>query len=259
MKLTGLVLAFVLCLTNLRGAGIPVFDAADLAQAIKQFDLTMKQLEAAREELKRLGDPESVKIPEAAALVQSLGLEGAGETIDEIQSAATGIAGAWFDANGIFRPPGDTLQRADGQIVPRSVEQYRKFDALAVAVENLKEVMHDTQERRQSIRGQVKATQEQLRKATTVAEVEKLQAVLIGQNSELVAIEMDRAAALGRVLVQNLLNETDAARQRQAHREEAEASVHQATDKLGEMFKVDTSIVRIPSPFEPRMQSKTRP
>ena len=232
------------------GAGLPVVDAPAILQAVKQYLLIKQQYDAAVEELARLGDPKLIKTPAAAALIESLGLKGAGETIDEIQTAATGAAGVLFDANGIFRAPGETFQTAGGQIVARSLERYRKYDAVMQAGANVKEVMHDTQERRESVRQQIQSTQKDLQAAATIAEVQKLQAVLAGLNSELTAIEMDRTAALGRVMVQNIYNQTDAVRQKQAHREETAASVRQATDTLGEVLKVDTSTVRIPNPLE---------
>ena len=228
--------------------GLPVIDVASIAQAIRQVELAVQQVEHARVELERLGDPKLIKTPAAAALIQSLSLSGAGRTLEEIQKTATGAAGTRFDGNGLFRAPQETLRTADGQTVARVVKEYRKFDAVAQAAATLEQVMRDTQDRRQTLRQQIQSTLKALQVAQTMAEVQKLQAVLAGQNSELGAIDRERDAALSRVLVQQVYNQTDAARQQQARREEMEAGVRQATDKLGQLFKVDTSIVRIPSP-----------
>jgi len=231
--------------------GVPVIDVAAIAQAIQQFNVAVQQFEQAKIELERLGDPKLIKTPAASALIQSISTTGAGRTLIEIQTAATGTAGTTFDANGLFRAPQATLQTADGQILPRVLQEYRKFDAVAQAVLTHEQVMYNTEGRRESIRQQIQSTLKDLQVATTMAEVHKLQAVLTGQNSELGAIDRERDTALSRVLVQQVYNQTDAARQQMARREETEAGVRQATGKLGQLFKVDTSTVRIPSPIAP--------
>lgn len=246
----GLVLGLVACGgQNLSGAGFPVIDVAAVAQAYEQFLIAKEQLNHAITELERLGDPKAIKTPSAQALLQSLALKGEGVTLADLQAAATGLAGTQFDANGIFRPPQETLQTADGRILPRVVEEYRKFDAVNQSIMALEEVMQDTETRRQSIRQQIQLSLKQLQLAPTIAEVQKLQAVLAGQNAELGAIDRERDAALGRVVAQQVQNQTDAVRQQQARRENVEAGMQQATEKLGTALEVDSSPVRIPNPF----------
>ena len=101
-------------------------------------------------------------------------------------------------------------------------------------------------QRRQELRRQIQSTLRDLQAATTVTEIQKLQGILSAQTSELSAIDRERDAANHRVIVQNIENQTDAARQKQARREEVEASVLQTTDQIGKAFKVDSSTVRIP-------------
>lgn len=233
----------------LYGSGLPVIDVAAVAQAYQQFLIAKEQLQQAITELERLGDPKAIKTPSAAALLQSLSLKGVGMTLADLQAAATGVGGTQFEANGIFRPPQEFLQTADGQIVPRVVEEYRKFDAVNQSIMALEQVMQDTEARRQTIRQQIQLSLKQLQSAPTIAEVQKLQAVLVGQNAELGAIDRERDAALGRVIAQQVQNQTDAVRQQQARRENMEAGIRQATEKLGTALEVDTSPVRIPNPF----------
>jgi chromosome segregation ATPase len=133
-------------------------------------------------------------------------------------------------------------------VVPRAVEEYRKYDAVDQAVKTLEDVMYDTEERRQGLRKQIDQALRELQKATTIAETQKLQGLLSALNAELGAVDRERDTALSRVIVQGIYNQTDAARQQQARREDTEASVRQATDKLAENLKVDTSPIRIPSP-----------
>lgn len=242
----GLLLAIVLSANAAHGQGMPVIDVAAIAQAIQQVALATQQLEAARAELERLGDPKLIKTPAAEALIRSLGLTGVGRTLDEIQFGSTGAIGAGFDANGLYRPPTQILQTADGRTTTRPLERYRQFGAIAEATKTAEEVMRDTEERRQELRRQIQSTLRDLQAATTVTEIQKLQGILSAQTSELSAIDRERDAANHRVVVQNIENQTDAARQKQARREEVEASVLQTTDQIGKAFKVDSSTVRIP-------------
>ena len=231
------------------GTGLPVVDTAAILQAIEQYKVATNMLEQARVQLERLGDPSTIKTPAAAALIRSLSASGVGHTLAELQGAASGTAGTAFTAQGLFRAPESTFQTADGKTLPRATTEYRKFDAIARAVQNHEQVMDDTQQRRQQLRQQIQKTLRDIQAATTVAEVQKLHPLLSGQYSELSSLESEREAALSRVLVQQAFNQTDAARQQQARREETEAGVRQATDKLGQLLKVDTTPVQIPSPF----------
>jgi tRNA nucleotidyltransferase/poly(A) polymerase len=228
--------------------GIPVIDASAVAQAIQAVHLATQQLEQAKTELERLGDPSLIKTPSANQLLQSLSLIGAGRTLLEIQQESTGTNGTAFHANGLYRAPTDVLQTAGGAVVPRTVEEYKKYDAVVQAVKTLEDVMYDTEERRQGLRKQIDQALRELQRATTIAETQKLQGLLSALNAEIGAVDRERDTALSRVVVQGIFNQTDAARQQQARREETEASVRQATDKLGEALKVDTSPIRIPSP-----------
>jgi membrane-associated HD superfamily phosphohydrolase len=243
-----ILLAGFLAWMPLSAQGIPVIDASAIVQAIEAVRLATQQLEQAKTELERLGDPGAIKTPAANQLLQSLGLIGAGRTLVEIQMESTGTNGTTFNANGLYRTPTEVLQTAGGTVVPRAVEEYRKFDAVAQSVKTLEDVMYDTEERRQSLRTQIQQALKSLQKATTVAEVQKLQGLLSALNAELGAVDRERDTALSRVVVQGIYNQTDAARQQQARREETEASVRQATEKLGTALKVDTSPIRIPNP-----------
>ena len=250
MKLVSstILLAAFLAWFRLNAQGIPVIDASAVAQAIEAVRLATQQLEQAKTELERLGDPSRIRTPAADQLLQSLSLNGAGRTLLEIQQESTGSNGTTFNANGLYRTPTEVLQTAGGTVVPRAVEEYRKYDAVDQAVKTLEDVMYDTEERRQGLRKQIDQALRELQKATTIAETQKLQGLLSALNAELGAVDRERDTALSRVIVQGIYNQTDAARQQQARREDSEASVRQATDKLAENLKVDTSPIRIPSP-----------
>lgn len=227
--------------------GIPVIDSASVAQAIQAVFLATQQLDHAKIELERLGDPRLIKTPSAERLLQSLTELGVGKSLAEIQSAATGANGTLFNPNGLYRTPTETLQTAGGAILPRAVQEYRKFDAVAQAAQTLDLVGANTEGRRQDLRKQVQRVTRELQGAATLAEIQKLHGLLTGLNAELGSVDRERDAALGRLVAQQISNQTDAERQKLARREETEAGVRQATESLGHTLKVDTSTVRIPT------------
>lgn len=106
--------------------------------------------------------------------------------------------------------------------------------------------MRDTQERRQALRQQVQQTLGQLQSASTMAEVAKLSAVLTAQNGELGVIDREREAAMTRVLVQHIENETDDARQKQARRDEQAAVWRAAGEQLGQFLTPNTTPAMMP-------------
>jgi hypothetical protein len=241
------LLALLTPFPGLFAQGIPVIDSASVAQAIQAVFLATQQLDHAKAELDRLGDPRLIKTPSANQLLQSLTQLGVGRTLAEIQSAATGTNGTRFNAEGLYRSPTETLQTAGGAIIPRAVQEYRKFDAVAQAAQVLDQVLADTERRRQDLRKQIQRATRDLQGAGTIAEIQKLDGLLNALNAELGSVDRERDTALGRLVAQQIYNQTDADRQKLARREEAEAGVRQATESLGHTLKVDTSTVRIPS------------
>ena len=229
-------------------AEMPVIDLAALVKAAEEILVLRAQLEQLRHQVKRQGDPAAVKLPAGTALRDSLDAVGAGRSLEEIRSAADGAAALRYDGNGLYRPPGEFSTTADGRQVPRDVAAYRKFDAVTQAKTTLEDVMKDTQERRQQMRQQIKDTVAALQAAPTLAETHKLVGVLTAQNAELSAIDHEREAALSRVLVQQIENQNDAARQAQAEREDRAASFRAAREQLAQFLAPDTKAVHISDP-----------
>jgi hypothetical protein len=223
-----------------------VIDPTVVEQVIQQVRLTLHQIDQVQTELERLGDPVQVSLDVARQLQDHLSLSGVGRTLEEVQATATGAASLAYDANGLYRAPGAVILTSDGRQTPRIVERYRKFDAVTQAKSTLEEVMRDTEQRRQHLRQQLQQTLGQLQGASTMAEVAKLSGVLSAQNTELAAIDREREAALSRVLVQHIENQTDAARQAVAQREERAAVFRAASGKLDQFLTPNPAPVQIP-------------
>ena len=242
-------LSFILLTVTLATGGqVPVIDLSALVQLEETVRITGEQLAQTKIQVERLGNPASIRPVGGKELIDSLGVTGVGRTLEELRSAADGIASLFYDGDGLYSAPEDIIETSDGQVFPRDSEQYRKFDAVTQAKTALEDVMRDTEDRRQSLLAQVQATVTQLQTASTHAESQKLHAVLTAQGSELAAIDRERDAALSRVLVQHIENQTDEARQEQSRREERIIDFRSATEKLGTFLTPDTTPVRIPDP-----------
>ena len=253
MKLTKTYLPLLtLLIAAPASAQFVVVDPAAIARLAQQILLVEQQLQAAKTELVRLGDPAAVTLDVARSLQRALTLAGAARTLQEVQAAATGLGSLAYDGNGLYVPPGEFIITADGRQTPRAAEAYRKFDAVTQAKNTLEDVMRDTEERRQHLRQQMGQALGQLEKSATMAETAKLSAVLQAQTAELSEIDHEREAALNRVLVQHIENETDAARQTLAQREERAAIMRAGNDKLKEFLTPNPAPVTIPDPRQLR-------
>lgn len=223
-----------------------VIDEAVLAQMAQNYQVAMNSLDLLRTEVNRLGDAGKVVLDVASNLRGQMNLNGVGRTLEEIQAAASGIAALEYDANGLYQVPGSVILTADGRTTSRRPERYRKFDAVTQAKNTLEEVMRDSEDRRQAVRQQKQETLTQLQSASTMAEVAKLSAVLTAQDGELGIIDRERDAALNRVIVQRIENETDSARQIEARREEQAAVWRAAGEQLGQFLTPNTAPVILP-------------
>jgi hypothetical protein len=230
---------------------IPVIDLSVLAQTAQQVMIATQQLQNAKDQLDRIGNPLDV----APAMTKDVmrGFAEAGRLLpgDELQSMADGIAGVLFEGNGLYRAPGQSIRRADGLDILRATDAYRKFDAVNVTRQAWEVVAAEAEERARQVRNQTRATLAALQKASTMAEVAKLHALLTAQSSLLASIEKERESAMAQILVQQLGNQTDAERQALARQEEHREAFRQAHQKIGEFLVPETSPVVIPDPNRP--------
>lgn len=249
MKKYWLILVLLATAVTARSSGIPVVDAANLLQAIAQVAFASNQLAQAQELLKHLGNP--AVITDVAGAAQTLGqmaLSGVNKTLPELQQQTTGQAGQSYDGNGVYQPVDPVIPLVDGQTATRPVDAYRKHELMQQAVENYHRVITNTQARRDALRAAQRETTQQLGAATTDAEVQKLKAVQVAQQAEMVTVSAERSEAATQVAVQKAANEADKARKEQADDEARAASIQKSlTHALG-FFKADSSHVEIPDP-----------
>ena len=227
----------------------PVIDLSNLEQALKQVELAQQQVTLIMETLKRMGDPAAVKqIIGAGQTLDQLARPGVGQSLLDLQLAATGQMGLAYDGFRLYRPVPPVVVLPDGKLVARPAEEYRKHEALQRAVTDFHAVTSDTQARREALRTAQSETTAQLQVATTDAEVQKLKGIQAAQASELNTITAEQSEAATRVLVQHAANEADKARQEQADLETRTASLQSALRGILRFFRADSKPALIPTP-----------
>ncbi len=253
-SLLGILLALTLSVNRLMAGGIPVIDvaqiaanqvnwASDLAQQVlheanqqtqiakaveqinqlyTQIDQLATQIAQVDDYLDRFGDPEAI-----------LDLAGLDELLDQLGQATErldvaermgDIAGEGifeFDGGGLFPEIGFNFD-IDGDVFEREAERYKPEDAVRETVDEFRAKKLEVIERRDLLKEEIAGTVDSLRNATTDSEVKKLTGVLIGQQTELQAIDRELEIAAS----ENTARELENANQRRAEakaRAEAEA------------------------------------
>ncbi len=150
------------------------------------------------------GDPSKLlQITGADSLVSSRKSSGVGQTIGQLQQAASGVAALQYNANGLYQSLGTTFTTPGGTTVQRSEDLYRKYGAIQQDSKNFQSVTDDVNSRRTALRKQIAETTQQLQSATTDAETQKLTGVLVGYNAELAAVDREIVHVAAQVTTQD--------------------------------------------------------
>jgi hypothetical protein len=200
-------------------------------------------------QLARQGDPAAIqRLPGVNQLLRSLANPGVGQTFEALQQAASAARAFTYDADGLYSAVNDRVITANAKEIPRAEDLYKQFDAVIRMVADYKAVHEDTESRRKELRDEIRATTAEAQSALTQTLVDKLKVVVTAQNAELAAIDRERDAALSRVMVQDIQNRNDAARQQEARKEDRAVAFQEANDNLANFLKPDTTPLTIPAP-----------
>lgn len=244
---TKIILALLATSLAARGE-MPVIDPALILQTIEELRLSQSQLLQVTAEVQRLGNPATYKPIAVSEIISSLDATGVGKTWDELRSLASGSNAMSYTGKGLYQAIGQAILTSTGETVAREPDGYKKFDAISKAAVTMEAVMKDTETRRNKVRDQIKTTSEELRGAQTVAEVQKLQAVLAAQSADLAAIDREREGAMDRVLVQKVENDNNAAKQAEARTEERVVDFEKSQDVMGQFLTPNTTPLQIADP-----------
>lgn len=205
---------------------------------VQQINTMTQELQQVTAYVKAFGDPaQLLEITGANELVASLQQSGIGQTLGAIQQTASGIQSLKNNAEGLYQSITDVS--LSGITVPRVELFYKPFGAVENASSNYRAVYDDAIQRRQTLKGQMVATVNQLQSATTDAETQKLQGVVTAQAAQLQTINQEVADAASQTVVQDIANRNNAEKQQQAQNEEIAAERHDALTKFGGMMLPD--------------------
>jgi len=187
---------------------------AQLDQLSRQLEQMRAQLDVQQRIRQILGDP--------AAAGDRVGLDGLGaedfsrtfgETADALRGLARAVVSLKHTAQGIYEELGDTtvLNRP----FTRQPAPYQRYAVVEKHADNLATVFAQTADRLVALQRDLADTLRQLKAAPTQAEVDKHHAkisVLVGQ---IAAVEAQRNDVFAQLQTQQILNENQAAKERQ--------------------------------------------
>jgi len=206
------------------------------ADQLQAMDRQLRQLEdqlAAQRRIRDvLGDPSAVGITGVLHDAGATGLAHEfGVTLQAIRRVADATTSLRRTAEGLYQALDD--RTVLGQTFVRQQAPYKRFAAVEQQADSLAQVFEDTGTQTTALQTDLAATLDQLAHASTQAEVDKLNtkvAAIIGQLAHLAAARRDETDKL---LVQQVLNESQAAKERQDLLEKQIAEERQTLAAVG--------------------------
>lgn len=205
---------------------------------VEQLKTLQSQLEQVTEYVDRFGDPESLlDITGVDQLLDDLKFEGLGKNTTELRKSASGESAINYDGGGIYKK---VPQKTESEVkVTRNPDNYKQYAAVHEAAKNFATVHDDVQERRTELKKTIGETTTALEASTTDAETQKLTGVLVAQSAQLQAIDRELQFATYQVVLQDIENRNEEARQSQATLEEHAADKQDAMKKLKSLVTPD--------------------
>ena len=188
------------------------------AENLEKLNQQLRQLQAQLEEQRHirevLGDPAAAGERLALGNLGTTDLgRSYGETTAALRSLSRAVESLKNTAQGIFAELDD--RTVLNQPFTRQTTLYRRYAAVEQHAENLDTVFAQTATRRDALQRDLADTLQQLKTAPTQAEVDKLHAKIAVLNSQLTTLDAQRRDASAQLQAQQILNENQAAKERQ--------------------------------------------
>jgi hypothetical protein len=188
--------------------------AAQLEQLNRQLRELESQLAVQQRIRDVMGDP---TVAGAGMVLRDLGANDLARTYGETQAATRRLASAIDSlrrtSDGIYRELDD--RTALGRDFSRQEPLYRRYAAVERQADTLATVHEETGARSVALQGEIAASLEQLRGASTQAEVDKHNAKLAVLAGQLAHLDAQRRDEADKLQAQQILNENQAAKERQ--------------------------------------------
>jgi cell division protein FtsL len=228
--------------------------AQEIAKYIEMINNQVQQIQALSDQINEFkhyedlfGNPKAVVLSTVKPLTDDLRKTELGQTLTTLESAVNGAEAMVYNAGGLFHSVGTTFKTANGATVTRLEAPYRPVAAVQKATDNFLSVSSDATARRIALKGQIAATTDALKNATTDAEVQKLSGVLVGLSSALNNTDYEIDQATASAVVQDIANRNEMQRQVEAKKEQQHAEFTEAVQKYGQTFRLMDAPTEFPT------------
>lgn len=229
--------------------------AQEVAKFAEMIGNQMRQIRSLEEEVSTLhhyvdlfGNPNTVHPASVGALRDDLTKPEVGRSFEILLAAADSASAMLSDGHGVFAPIGQSFLTPNEVRIERAPELYRSTAALQETTENFLAVSGDAGSRRAALKTEIARTTAALSSARTDAEVQKLNAVLVGLGTALQGTDFEVAQATASVLVQDAAARADAHRQSEARKERQAAEFTEAVTNYARTFRLLTAPAPFPTP-----------
>jgi hypothetical protein len=230
-------------------------EAQDIAKYIQMIDNQVQQIQTLTSQLTEFknyeavfGDPKKIVLSMVPALNADLTKIEPVQNLENLLKVADGNYALTYDGSGIFANVGLNFTTPGGQTITRPADLFKPFAAINRTADNFMAVATDTAARRVNIKSQIAQVIEQLKSATTDAEVQKLHSVLTSLNGDLASTDAEVNQAIGSTLVQDIQNRNDEQKQIEALTEQQNAEFTEAVTKYGAKFQLLNVPTAFPTP-----------
>jgi hypothetical protein len=228
--------------------------AQEIAKYIEMINNQVQQIQTLTDQFNEFkhyeelfGDPKAVLLSTVKPLTDDLRKTELGQTLTTLEGAVNGAEAMLYNAGGLFHSVGTTFKTANGATVTRLEAPYRPVAAVQKTTENYLSVSTDATARRIALKGQLAATTDALKNATTDAEVQKLTGVLVGLSSALNNTDYEIHQATASAIVQDIANRNEVQRQIEAKKEQQHAEFTEAVQKYGQTFRLMDAPTEFPT------------
>lgn len=188
------------------------------AQQLENLNRQLRQLEdqlAVQQRIRDImGEPSAAG---AQMVLRDLGAKDLartyGETLAAVQRLSNAVDSLRRTSDGIYRRLDD--RTALGRSFVRQEPLYRRYAAVERQADNIASVHAETEARVQTLQTALAQTLERVRAARTQAEVDKLHVELAALNGQTAHVNAQRREEADKLLVQQILNENQAGKERQ--------------------------------------------
>jgi len=204
------------------------------ATQIETLNRQLRQLEDQLAAQRRIRDVLGDPVAAGAQISRSLGTEDFskqyGETMSAIRRLSDAVASLRSTADGVYRNLDD--RTVLGRSFTRQTAPYLRYAAVEQQAKNAETVFTNTDARLAALQTELAAAVAALRDASTQAEVDKLNAKIAALNGQLAQLGQRRHDAADQLGAQQILNENQAAKERQDFLEKQIAEERQTLDAV---------------------------